>query len=81
MSDLEKTKVLVINGKTIAIDDFPKNIRQEVELFDDIKSDLREIEKKAKILVLALTAQNSKVSQLIEQYSKPVDPRTTEQNV
>lgn len=81
MLDSERTKVLVINGKTVAIDDFPKNIRQEVELFDDIKSDLREIEKKAKILVLALTAQNSKVSQLIEQYSKPAEQQASEQNV
>ncbi len=73
MLETEKTKVLIINGKSVSIDDFPKNIRQEVDLFDDIKAELREVEKNAKILVLALTAQNSKVAQLIEQYSKPAE--------
>ena len=81
MLDIEKTKFLVINGKSLAIDEFPKNIRQEVDLFDDIKSDVREIEKKAKVLILALTAQNAKVTQLIEQYTKSTEVQTTEQDV
>jgi hypothetical protein len=78
MLDVEKTKFLVLNGKNVAIEDFPKKIRQEIDLFDDIKTDLRDAEKRVRILVLALTAQNSKVGQLIEQYTKsseaPISP-------
>ena len=85
MLDIERTKFLVINGKNVSIDEFPKNIRQEVELFDDIKSDLKDIEKKAKVLVLALTAQTSKISQLMEQHhpntTEPPVATTSEQNV
>jgi len=73
MIDLEKTKFLVINGKNISVDEFPKNIRQEIDFFDHIKEDLKRVEKEMKILALAATAQSSKISQIIEQYSKSLE--------
>lgn len=74
----EKTKFIVINGKNVFVDEFPKPIRTEIEFFDSIKEDLRKVEKQLKILVLAASAQSAKISQLVEQIGNTAPPSQEE---
>ena len=71
MRKYEKTKEVTFNGQVILVDTLPKEIRDGLELFDEMNADLSEATYRQTVLAIAASSWKNKILNDIAQHLSP----------